>query len=445
MFPETRYVRSQGYHIAYQVVGEGPGDVVLIPGFASHLEIAWEYPLLERWFRRVSSYARLILVDKRGTGLSDKVPNDRLPTLEERMDDVLAVLDAIGSQRTALCGISDGGAMAALFAATYPGRTSALVLDGAWARAFSAPDYPWGFDESSFHERVEAVQRVWGTPAIAAFPAPDLANDGAFAAWWAKYSRMAASPGAVETLMRMAFEGDVRSILPSISCPTLVVHKTHDPFVDVRHGRYLAAHIPRARLVERPGNDHLHYLGDDLDDYHNEVELFLTGELRSFNPERMLATVVFLDIVQSTEQLAYVGDRKWADTLNQYHVIVRQQLRRFRGREIDTAGDGFFASFDGPARAVRCARAIVDGVRTIGLEARAGVHTGECEVVGDKLAGIAVHVGARIMAKAKAGEVLVSGTVRDLVSGSGLEFESRGLEVLKGVPGEWHVLSVRGG
>ena len=343
MLPETRYVRSQGHHIAYQVVGEGPRDVILIPGFASHLEIGWEQPLYERWFRRVSSYARLILIDKRGTGLSDKVPSDRLPTLEERMDDVLAVLDAIGSQRTALFGISDGGAMAALFAATYPLRTSALILSGAWARAFSAPDYPWGFDPSAFQQRVESVQRVWGTPASAAIPAPSLANDGAFAAWWAKYNRMAASPGTVAALMRMAFEGDVRSILPSISCPTLVVHRTHDPFVDVRHGRYLADHIPGARLVEFPGGDHLHYVGD-AEDYNNEIELFLTGELRSTNPERVLSTVLFTDIVESTQQLASLGDRKWADRLAQHHTIVRHHLQRFRGREIDTAGDGFLAS-----------------------------------------------------------------------------------------------------
>jgi pimeloyl-ACP methyl ester carboxylesterase len=424
-------------------VGEGPGDVILIPGFGSHLEVAWEQPLYERWFRRVSSYARLILIDKRGTGLSDKVPNDKLPTLEERMDDVLAVLDAVGSRRTALFGISEGGAMAALFAATYPGRTSALILWGAWARAFRAPDYPWGFDPAAFQQLVEEVQRVWGTPAAAAIPAPSLAKDEAGAAWFAKYYRMAASPGAVVTLMRMAFEGDVRSVLSSISCPTLVLHRTQDPFVDVRHGRYLAAHIPGARLVEFPGGDHLHYVGD-TEDYNNEIELFLTGELRSASPERVLATLLFTDIVESTKQLASGGDREWAERLTQHHRIVRHQLQRFRGREIDTAGDGFLASFDGPARAVRCAKAIVDGVRAIGLEVRAGVHTGECEVVGDKLAGIAVHVGARIMASAKASEVLVSGTVKDLVAGSGLEFESRGWQVLKGVPGEWHVLSVRG-
>jgi pimeloyl-ACP methyl ester carboxylesterase len=441
MLPETRYVRSQGYHIAYQV-GEGRRDVILIPGFGSHLEVGWEQPLYERWFRRVSSYARLILVDKRGTGLSDKVPNDRLPTLEERMDDVLAVLDAVGSERTALFGISEGGAMASLFAATYPSRTSALILSGAWARAFSAPDYPWGFDPSTFQQLVEAVQRAWGTPASAAIPAPSLANDGAFAAWWAKYNRMAASPGAVGTLMRMAFEGDVRSILPSISCPTLVVHRTHDPFVDVRHGRYLAARIPGARLVEFSGSDHLHYVGD-TEDYNNEIELFLTGELRSANSERMLATVLFTDIVESTKHLATLGDKRWAERLTQHNNVVRHQLQRFRGREIDTTGDGFLASFDGPARAVRCAKAIVDDVRSIGFQVRAGVHTGECEVVGEKLAGIAVHVGARVMAQAKASEVLVSGTVKDLVAGSGLDFESRGWQVLKGVPGEWHILALR--
>jgi pimeloyl-ACP methyl ester carboxylesterase len=262
----------------------------------------------------VSTYARLILIDKRGTGLSDKVPNDKLPTLEERMDDVLAVLDAVGSRRTALFGISEGGAMAALFAATYPGRTSALILSGAWARAFSAPEYPWGFDPSTFQQLVEAVQRTWGTLASAAIPAPSLAKDEAFAAWWAKYNRMAASPGAVVTLMRMAFEGDVRSILSSISCPTLVVHRTHDPFVDVRHGRYLAAHIPGARLVEFAGGDHLHYVGD-TEDYNNEIELFLTGELRGASPERMLATVLFTDIVESTKQLTRGGDREWAERL----------------------------------------------------------------------------------------------------------------------------------
>jgi pimeloyl-ACP methyl ester carboxylesterase len=440
MIPETKYVQNDGYHIAYQVVGNGQRDLIVIPGFASHLEVAWEQPRNERWFRRVASYSRLILIDKRGTGLSDRVTNNNLPTLEQRLEDVIAVLDAVGSTRTAFCGISEGGAMAALFAATYPQRTTALILSGAWARAFKAPDYPWGFDPSTFQQRIEAVRNAWGTTASAAFAAPSLASDDAFTQWWAKYNRMSASPGAVASLMRMAFEGDVRNVLPSISCPTLVLHRTNDPFVDIHHGRYLASHIPDARLVECSGGDHLHYVGD-TEDYDNEFERFLTGDLKIVEPERVLATVLFTDIVGATEHASRALDRKWAELLALHHSIVRQQLERFRGREIDTAGDGFFASFDGPARAVRCAKAIVDAIRPIGIEVRAGVHTGECELVGHKLAGIAVHVGARVMSCALANEVLVSSTVKDLVAGSGLLFESRGTRTLKGVPGEWNLLA----
>jgi pimeloyl-ACP methyl ester carboxylesterase len=440
MVAETRYIKSNGYHIAYQVIGDGPRDLIVIPGFASHLEFAWEQPRYERWLRRVSSYSRLILIDKRGTGLSDRVPDDNLPTLEERTQDVLGILNAVGSKRTAFCGISEGGAMAALFAATHPDRTTALILSGAWARAFRAPDYPWGFDPDSFQQRLASVQLAWGTKASAAIAAPSLANDDAFAEWWAKYNRLSATPGAVAGLMQMAFEGDVRAALPLISCPTLVLHRTNDPFVDVQHGRYLAAHIKEARIRELPGNDHLHYVGD-TDDYDNEFELFLTGKLQDTVPERVLATILFTDIVGASVRASQEGDRRWTELLAQHHEVVRQQIERFRGREIDTAGDGFLASFDGPARAVRCAKAIIDSVRSIGIEVRAGVHTGECQVFDQKLAGIAVHVGARIAALATANEVLVSSTVRDLVAGSGLKFENRGTHALKGVPGEWNLLA----
>ena len=441
MIPAIKYVESNGYYIAYQVVGEGPRDLIVIPGFASHLEGAWEEPRYERWLRRVAGYSRLILIDKRGTGLSDRVANSSLPTLEERMQDVIAVLNAVGSRRSALCGISEGGAMAVLFAATFPERTAALILSGAWGRAFRSSNYPWGFDQSSFQQRIDNLQRVWGTTALAATVAPSLAGDIAFSEWWARYQRLSASPGAVAGLVHMAFEGDVREALPLISCPTLVLHRTEDPFVDVQHGRYLAAHIPGARFVEIPGKDHLHYVGD-TELYDNEFELFLTGDLKTPDPERVLSTILFTDLVGSTEHASCMGDKWWADLLARHHNIVRQQLDRYRGREIDTAGDGFFVAFDGPARAVRCARAIIEAVKTIGVEVRAGVHTGECELLGQKLAGIAVHVCARIMSCANANEVLVSNTVKDLVAGSGLQFEGRGTRTLKGIPGEWTLLAV---
>jgi pimeloyl-ACP methyl ester carboxylesterase len=441
MVPETQYVESGGYHIAYQVVGDGGTDLMVIPGFASHLEAAWEEPRYERWFRRMASFSRLILIDKRGTGLSDRVQNDDLPTLEERMQDVKSVLDAIGSIRTAFFGISEGGATAALFAASNPDRTTALVLSGSWARAFRGPDYPWGFEASEFQQLLNNLQNSWGKSSSAPIGAPSLAHDVDFTSWWARFQRQSASPGAAAGIVRMAFEGDVRHVLPAISCPTLVLHRTNDPFVDIHHGRYLAEHIPGARMVELDGGDHLHYVGDtEVAD--NEVELFLTGTKASAVVQRVLATVMFTDIVGSTKLATELGDQRWQELLEEHNKIVRREIERHDGIIVNTTGDGFLARFDGPARAVRCAQAAHGAVSGLGLQIRSGLHVGEVQIGQDDISGIAVHIGARVMASANAGETRVTSTIRDLVVGSGLGFIDLGQHELKGIPGSWTLMSV---
>jgi len=441
MIPETRYMESGGYHIAYQVVGEGDVDLMVIPGFAGHLETAWEQPRYERWFRRMASFCRLILIDKRGTGLSDRVQNDNLPTLEERVQDVKAVLDAVGSERTAFYGISEGGAMSALFAASNPDRTTALILSGSWARAFRGPDYPWGFESSQFQQLLDNLQSSWGKSSSAALGAPSLAHDADFSNWWARFQRQSASPGAAAGIVRMAFEGDVRHVLPAISCPTLVLHRTHDPFVDIHHGRYLAENIPGARMVELEGVDHLHYVGDtEVAD--NEVELFLTGTKVSAVVNRVLATVLFTDIVGSTKLATELGDQRWQELLEEHNTVVRREIERHDGITVSTTGDGFLARFDGPARAVRCAQAVHGAVSGLGLQLRAGLHVGEVQISHDDILGIAVHIGARVMASAATGETRVTSTIRDLVVGSGLNFRDLGQHELKGVPGSWTLMSV---
>jgi pimeloyl-ACP methyl ester carboxylesterase len=439
--PKTQYTKSGDLHIAYQVTGNGPGDVVLVPGFVSHLEYQWEYPGSARLLERLGSFSRLICFDKRGTGLSDRVGD--IPTLEQRMDDVRAVMDAAASERAALFGISEGGPMSLLFAATYPERTSALVLYGSYARRTWAPDHPFGRSVEEMTRVIEAMERDWGGPVGVEIWAPSLAGDERFCRWWANYLRLAASPGAAITVMKMNMEIDVRQVLSSVRVPTLIIHRTGDRVSDVEQGRYLAAHIPGARLTELPGDDHLPYVNSDQ--IIDEVEEFLTGTRHEADIDRVLATILFTDIVGSTERAAALGDRRWRDLLAGYYATARRELARFRGREVDTAGDGFFAAFDGPARAVRCAEAISAGVRSLGIEIRAGLHTGECEMIGDKLGGIAVHIGARVAALARPGEVLVSNTVKDLVAGSGLSFGERGVHVLKGVPGEWRLYALGGG
>ena len=436
--PETRYARSGDVNIAYQVVGEGPRDLVLVPGWLSNVEVFWEEPSMARFLQRLASFSRLILFDKRGTGLSDRVAD--MPDLETRMDDVRAVMDAVRSSRAGLVGYSEGGPMCALFAATYPERTSALVMIGSFARRTWAPDYPWGPTREERERTIDMMEREWGGP-IGLEAAPSVVNDPRYREWWARLLRMSASPGGNRALQQMNIEIDIRHVLPVIRVPTLLIHNTGDRLIPVEYGRYMAERIPGAKYVELPGADHPPWVGN-ADTILDEVEEFLTGVRRGSDPDRVLATVMFTDIVDATRRAAELGDRRWRDLLESHHAMVREQLVKFRGREIDTAGDGFLAAFDGPARAVRAACRIAGDVKRLGLEIRAGLHTGECEVMGPKLGGIAVHIGARVAALGSAGEVLVSSTVRDLVAGSGLRFEDRGMHALKGVPGEWHLFAV---
>jgi pimeloyl-ACP methyl ester carboxylesterase len=439
MLPETRYAKSGNVNIAYQVLGTGPSDLVFVPGWVSNIDMFWEQPAYARFLTRLASFSRLILFDKRGTGLSDRVSD--MPSLEVRMDDVRAVMDAVGSERAALFGNSEGGPMCALFAATYPTRTVALIMAGSYARKTAAPDYPWGPTEEEFHASIDQAERDWGGPVVIDERAPSMAGDESFRQWWGRFARASASPAAAGMVQRMNAQIDIRHLLPAIHVPTLILHSVNERIVDVGASRYMAMQIPGAKLVELPGADHVPFLSD-ADAILDEIEEFLTGTRHSPEADRVLATVLFTDIVGATERAASLGDRRWHDLLESHHALVRRELARFRGREIDNAGDGFFATFDGPARAVRCACAISDAVRSLGIEIRAGLHTGECEVMGDKVGGIAVHTGARIAAHANADEVLVSQTVKDLVAGSGLSFRDRGARSLKGVPGDWRLFAV---
>jgi pimeloyl-ACP methyl ester carboxylesterase len=439
MRPETSYAQSGDVNIAYQVVGRGPRDLVFVPGWVSNVELFWEEPTMVRFIERLASFSRLILFDKRGTGLSDRVVD--IPDLETRMDDLRAVMDAVGSARAALLGVSEGGPMSVLFAATYPERTAAMIMIAGFPRRTWAPDYPWGPKAEEFESFVEKAVSEWGGTAQLDVRAPSLAHDARFCEWYSRLLRMSASPGAVRALMKMNAEIDVRHVLPAVRVPTLILHRTGDRLINVEHSRYTSQRIPGATYIELPGNDHIPWVGD-ADAVLDEIEEFLTGVRQGVEADRVLATVLFTDIVDATRRAAELGDRRWRDVLQAHHATVRGELGRFRGREIDTAGDGFLASFDGPARAVRAGCSIAESVRRLGLEIRAGVHTGECEVIGDKLGGIAVHIGARVAALAQGGEVLVSSTVKDLVAGSGLRFEDRGVHALKGVPGEWHLFAV---
>jgi pimeloyl-ACP methyl ester carboxylesterase len=439
MTPRTQYAKSGDVSIAYQVLGQGPPDLVVIPGWVSNIEIFWEEPAVVRFLTRLATFSRVILFDKRGTGLSDRVAE--MPNLETRMDDIRAVLDTVGSERAALLGYSEGGVLCALFAATYPMRTSALIMHASYARLTSAPDYPWGLNEQKRSAFVEQAVRDWGAPIGVDLRCPSMAQEERFRQWWARYLRLSASPAAFATLSNMNAQIDIRQVLPAIRIPALILHSVNDRTLDIGGSRYLAERIPGAKLVELTGPDHVPWLSD-AERVADEVEEFLTGVRRRQEPDRVLATVLFTDIAGATEKASGLGDRKWHDLLDAHHALVRRELAAFRGREIDTAGDGFLAAFDGPARAVRCACAISDNVRSLGIEVRAGLHTGECEIMGDKLGGIAVHIGARVAALANAGEVFVSSTVKDLVAGSGLSFVDRGVKPLKGVPDKWHLFAV---
>jgi class 3 adenylate cyclase len=428
--PETQYARSGHLNIAYQVVGDGPVDLVYVPGWVSHVELAWELPDLVRGFERLASFSRLILFDKRGTGMSDPVAASNLPSLEERMDDVRAVMDEVGSRRAAIFGASEGGNMSMLFAASHPRRTIALCTFGSTAKRIRSRGYPWA---PTWDDRIRAlayVEENWKTGLGWEDIAPSL--DAAGLEELSRYYRRCASPGAAVALMRMNTQVDVRDVLPSIQCPTVVMHRTDDRDARLAEGRYIASRIPGARFVEFPGADHSWWT-EDRDAIIDEIQELLTGVRPAPEPNRVLATVLFTDLVGSTERARSLGDHAWAELLARHHAIVRRELERFDGREIDSAGDGVFAIFDGPARAIRCSLAIRDALAPLQLEVRAGIHTGECELLGNKVAGIAVHTGARISTLAAPGEVLVSATVRDLVSGSGIAFRDRGEVELKGV------------
>jgi class 3 adenylate cyclase/alpha-beta hydrolase superfamily lysophospholipase len=441
MAPETRYARSGELHIAYQVVGDGPIDLVYVPSWISQVEHYWEEPIVARYFSRLASFSRLIMFDRRGSGLSDPVASG--PTLEEQMDDVVAVMDAAGSERAAVFALLEGGAMAALFAATHPERATALVLYEAMPRMSWAPDYDWALrrEEREAYIRNGGLE-TWGDGSRILALSPSSARNPRLRDWYGRLERLAASPGTAGRLMMMNSEVDVRAVLPSIQVPTLVLHREGDKFVDIRHSRYLAEHIPSARYVELPGDEALGF-GSHTEPELEEIEEFLTGARHGADAERILATVMFSDIVDSTSRAAEMGDRRWRDLLQSIEAGVMRELARFRGRTVKTMGDGFLATFDGPARAIRCATAIRDAARTqYGLEVRSGLHTGEIEVIGDDVGGIAVHIGARVGASARPGEVLVSGTVKDLVVGSGIPFEDRGECELKGVPGRWRLWAV---
>lgn len=439
--PETRYARSGEYSIAYQVVGEGDLDLVYMPGFASHLEVFWEHPTYSRFLNRLASFSRVILIDRLGTGLSDRLPPDRTSTLEQRMDDIQAVMDDVGVERAALLGWSEGVMPCATFAATHPERASALVMYGGMARILVGDGQEFGVTGEEFDAWMERVAGMWGSGDPLRYWAPSMADDEAARAWFGRFSRLAASPGAAVSIWRSLRETDIREVLTTVQVPTLILHRVDDTLVPVEHGRDMAARVPGAKLVELPGSDHLWWFAD-RGEIVDEIQEFLTGHRTASEPDRVLATVMFTDIVSSTERAAELGDRQWRDVLESHEAVVRQELRRHRGHEVKTTGDGFLATFDGPARAISCARAIADAVRPLGIEIRAGLHTGECEMMDGDVGGIAVHTGARVSSEAGPGEVLVSSTVKDLVAGSGIRFEDRGSRELKGVPGEWRLYAV---
>jgi pimeloyl-ACP methyl ester carboxylesterase len=443
---ETRYAKSGDVAIAYRVFGDGPVDLIHTPGSLSNVELLWQQPLFAAYTDRIASFCRLIHFDKRGTGLSDRVK--KVATLEERADDIRAVMDAAGSERAVIMGVSEGGPMAIVFAATHPSRTRGLILYGSHARTTWAPDYPWRLTVEEYRRMIAEEERS-PTPMSEASAReavnvlmPSVADDDELVRWWAMFTRMSISPGASLDLDRMNMEINVTEVLPTVRVPTVVIQRADDQVVKAGEGRYLAERIPGARYVELAGADHIPVVGD-TESVVREIERFVAA-LPDAEPEpdTVLATVLFTDIVDSTATAAELGDRRWRELLERHHDTVRRELVRYRGREVDTAGDGFFATFDGPARAIRCACAVTQAVGDLGIEVRAGLHTGECELLDDKVAGIAVSIGARVAARAEPGEVLVSNTVKDLVAGSGIQFIDRGVAELKGVPGEWRLYGV---
>lgn len=436
---ETRYAKSGELSIAYQVFGTGELNLVMIPGWASNVENIWTLPEFAAFASKLAQFARVILLDRRGTGLSDPVMNP--PTLEERMDDVRAVMDAAGWERAVIWGISEGGPMAMMFAATYPQRVPALLLYGTFARFSRGEDYPHGIPQKINERWIAAMEATWGTGEQSRTFAPSASTDPVIMRNLARLERMAMSPGTARKLFGLLTQTDVRHVLPAIRVPTLILHRAGDQPVRVSNAHYLAEHIAGAKYVELAGIDHMPYFGN-VDAVLDEVRGFLTGERAAPETDRILTTILFCDIVDSTQRAAELGDREWKELLSRFYTLVDEKLHHFRGRKLDTAGDGLFAAFDGPARAVRCGMALAEAVRLLGVQLRVGVHTGECEVLGEKYSGIAVHLGARVASAAEPGQVLVSSTVKDLVAGSGLHFDDLGLRTLKGVPDQWRLFGV---
>jgi class 3 adenylate cyclase len=442
--PKTRYVGADGLNIAYQVAGDGPFDLVYVPGFVSNVELSWQEPHFARFLERLASFSRLILFDKRGTGMSDRVPTGELPSLEERMDDLTAVLDAVGSDEAALFSHSEGGNLAVLFAATYPERTRALVTAGIFAKRVWSEDYPWAPTAEERARAIEQVEADWGGTGWLIDLVPSCADDELYKARLASYFRQSASPGAAAALFRMNTNIDIRALLPTISVPTMVMHRTGDRDASVEEGRWIAARIPGARFIELAGEDHIPWVGDSQA-LLELVEEFLTGGVQGTGDfDRVLASVLFTDIVGSTNMASALGDRRWRELLDSHDKLTRSYVEKYRGRVIKSTGDGTLAIFDGPARSVRCARALRDALAPLGIAVRAGIHTGEIEQRGDDVGGIAVHIAARVQSLAEPGQVLVSRTVTDLVSGSGLEFDDLGEHYLKGIPGAWRLYAAGG-
>lgn len=439
--PETRYVRNGDVNIAYQVVGEGAVDIIFVMGWVSHLEYFWKHYLFASFLNRLSSFSRLILFDKRGTGLSDRVPVNELPTLEQRMEDLHAVMDAVGSKRAVLIGVSEGGPMCSLFAATYPERTTALVMIGTYAKRVRDDDYPWGPTEEQRTDFFELLQRDWGKAVGLEERAPTMVNDPEFRDWWATYLRMGASPGAAVALTRMNAEIDVRSVLPSIRVPTLVIHREGDLCLKAEEGRYVASQIPGSKYVELPGIDHLPFVGDQ-EAVLDEIERFVAGAHYAGDHDRVLATVLNVRIADFAGEAVKRSESEWRQLLETSRSVVRQELEKFRGREVSYDRNGILATFDGPARAIRCATAIVAAARKMNIVVQTGLHTGECDVIDDRYSGIAVDLAKNITGESKSGNILVSRTVKDLVAGSGLEFEDAGVRRFDGVEGEWRLFCV---
>lgn len=440
--PETKYAKSGDLNIAYQVVGDGPIDLVFVPGWVSNIEYSWEHPSYAKFYNRLASFSRLILFDKRGTGLSDRVADSELPTLEQRMDDVRAVLDKVDSERSVVFGFSEGGNMSVLFAATYPERTIALITFGIFASRIWSEDYPWAPKLEERKKWLDSLEEKWGGPVDIETLAPSAAHDKRFRDWWATYLRRSVSPKAAVAIGNMNSSIDIRNILSTVRVPTLILHRSGDKEANIEEGYYIRDRIPGAKFIELEGEDHFPIVGD-FDSILNEVEEFITGVRPTQDPDRILATVVFTDIVGSTDLIEELGDRKWKNLLEDHRLLIRKRLREFRGNEIETIGDGFLATFDGPARAIKCASAIIESMEELGIELRVGVHTGECEILEDGIAGIAVHIAARVASKSNAGELVVSRTVKDLVAGSGIKFEDRGYHSLKGIDEKWHLFTVR--